>query len=234
MRREYLHLTKVLHEPLAPYLANVYNNLTHLIQGLVLAAIFYVISIQESITFPVALNIIISFGFVIVIWHSFIMHNQYIAIRASIFDTLLPIVLAVFQCILALAVTQPIYIHTFLIFPIMIMLEFIMLNAYIKNKNQLALKVFEEHFKELGSAFAKEFYIEFRNFEKLTIKNRMRLVFIILIFLNIFNFYFPFTLDLKTYFNFIVVGIIIILMGYFDVNRFFNKSKKLGKYGYKW
>jgi len=39
-------LRKVLHEPVAPHLTHVYTTLTHLVQGLVLAAIFYVISIQ--------------------------------------------------------------------------------------------------------------------------------------------------------------------------------------------
>ena len=54
-------LKKVLHEPLAPYLASAYNTLTHLVQGLVLAAIFYV-SIQQQITPPIACNLLISFG----------------------------------------------------------------------------------------------------------------------------------------------------------------------------
>jgi D-ribose pyranose/furanose isomerase RbsD len=227
-------LKKVLHEPLAPYLSSVYNTLTHLVQGLVLAALFYVISIQTQITPLILSNLIISFGFVVVIWHTFIQHNQYIVMRASIIDTLLPIVLGVCQVTLALAINQPIYIHTLLIFPILITLEFVAINVYVKNKDPLAVEIFKEHFKELGSEFAQDLYDEFRNFEKLTITRYMVLLLIILSILTLFNYFAPLNLIIKTYISTIVVGIIIILMGYYDLNKFFNNSKKLRKYGYKW
>jgi D-ribose pyranose/furanose isomerase RbsD len=225
---------KVLHEPMAPYLASVYNILTHLIQGLVLAALFFVMSIQTQITPLVLSNLIISFGFVVVIWHTFINHNQYIVMRISVIDTLLPIILAICQVTLALAINQPIYIHTLLIFPIIIMLEIIALNAYIKNKDPMALEIFKEHFKDLGTQFAQDFYDEFRNFEEITIKRNMITLFIILSILTIFNYFAPLNLTIKTYISTIVVGIIIILIGYYDLNRYFNNSKKLKKYGYKW
>jgi hypothetical protein len=228
------HIKKVLHEPMAPYLASVYNILTHLVQGLVLAALFYVMSIQTHITPLIVCNLIISFGFVVVIWHTFINHNQYIVMRISTIDTLLPIILAVCQCLLALAINQPIYIHTLLIFPIIIMLEIIALNAYIKNKDPIALEIFEEHFQDLGTQFAQDLYEEFRNFEEITIKRNMITLLIILSILTIFNYFAPLNLTLKTYISTIVVGIIIIMIGYFDLNRFFNNSEKLKKYGYKW
>jgi len=44
------HYRKVLHEPLAPYVVNTYNTLTHLVQSLVLAAIFYVLTTLPPIT----------------------------------------------------------------------------------------------------------------------------------------------------------------------------------------
>jgi len=233
MAKDDIQLAKVLHEPLAPYLASVYNNLTHLVQGLVLAALFYMISIQEQITLPIALNLIICFGFVVVIWHTFIVHNQYIVIRASIFDTLLPIVLSVCQCALALTVNQPIYIFTLLIFPIFITLELIILNAYVKNKDPLALEIFKERYKELGSQFTQDFYDELRKFEKITTQRKVPALLIILGLLTVFNYSSSINSEMKTYISFIIIGIFLFLMGYLDLNKILNRSQ-LRDYGYKW
>lgn len=225
-------MNKVLHEPIALYLTLTYNILVSLVQGFALGAIFYIITIQQNLDISLC-KIIISFGLVIFIWHGYILHNQYIVIRASIFDTLIPVVLGVCQCALALAINQPIYIFTLLIIPIIIMLDLALLNAYIKNKDPLALEIFKEHYKKIGPQFAKDLHGEIRNFEKQSIYNTIYVI-IFLIILSLFIYLFPLNLEIKTYISTIIVGILIILMSYYDLNQFLNNSKKLEKYGYKW
>jgi hypothetical protein len=62
-------LRKVLHEPVGPYVLEAYNTELHLVEGLVLAALFYVITIQPHITLPIVCNLIICVGFVITFWY---------------------------------------------------------------------------------------------------------------------------------------------------------------------
>ncbi len=225
-------LKKVLHEPLAPYVSSAYNILINLVQGFVLASIFYVIRIPEQWPPIVVCNLIICFGLVIVIWYNYITNSQYHVIRITIFDVIIPIVLGVCQCALALNINQPIYIFTLLVIPIFIMIEFTHLNGYIKNNDPLALGIFKEHYEILGLQFAQDIYDEFIRFHIFHLKKTF-LAIIILCFLTLSN-YFPLNLELQTYISLIVIGIFIITGTYFDLNNFFNNSEKLKKYGYKW
>jgi len=226
-------LKNVLHKPLAPYVASMNGILIHLVQGLVLAALFYVISIQEHWTPLLLGSLIISFGLVIGIWYNYITNNQYHVMRITIMDVIIPIVLAVFQCALALAINQPIYVFTLLVITINIMIEFIYLNSYIKNKDSLALGIFKEHYKKLEFQFAQNVYDEFIRFHIVSMKS-VFLFIIILGILTLFDYYFPLNLEIKSYISFIIIGIFLIMGVYYDLNRFFNNSEKLKKYGYKW
>jgi hypothetical protein len=226
-------LKKVLHEPLAPYVASVYNTLIHLVQGLVLAALFYVISLQTQITPIIVCNLIISFAFVITIWYEFITDNQYHVIRTSISDVIIPIVLAVCQVILALAINQPIYIFTLLVIPVFIMIDLSYVNGYLKNKGPMAYEVFKEHYKELGLQFAQDVYDESIRYQKEMIP-KIFMATIVVGILTMFNYYFPLNLAIKTYISTIIIGIFLTIAVYDDLNHYFNNSEKLKKYGYKW
>jgi len=226
-------LKKVLHEPLAPYVANVYNTLIHLVQGLALAALFYVISIQEQFTPVIIINLIICFGYIITIWHGNIINNQYNVMRPTIFDTLIPIVLAVFQSILALSVNQPFYIFNLILIIIIFTVDIQFLNSYRKSRKPLALEVFKEHFKRLDLQFAQDLYIEFRNFEKNVI-TKIIMFAIFFIILTIVLYFLPLNVEFKIYISSIAIAIFLILGSYNDLNHWFNNSDKLKKYGYEW
>jgi hypothetical protein len=224
----------VLHEPVAPYLSSTLNIINHLIHGLVLAAIFYVITIYwGQLTLPIVCNLIYCIGFVIVNWHSNMIYQQYIVARVSIFETILPIIAGIFLCVLALSVAQPIYIFTLLIIPIKITIVLMLWNQNRKNKDPIAFKIWKEHYKKLGSEFAQDMFDEFRKVGE----TGLRVTFFIIIcisILTLFNYFVPIDSAIKTYISFIILVTFLILISYFDLNHAFNNSEKLKKYGYKW
>jgi hypothetical protein len=224
----------VLHEPVAPYVVHSYNMLMHLVQGLVLAALFFVISEQEHFTLPLLCNLIICLGIMVSLWYNFLTNNQYgSAMRASVLNTLIPILLGVFQVGLALAITQSIYLFTLLMVPIFITVMIQLVDHINKHKNPQSLEIWKEHYKELGSQFAQDLFGELKRYEKDQLHKVFKLT-ISLGILTLFNYFFPLSLEIKTYISFIIVGIFIVLSVYFDLNHFFNDSEKLKKYGYKW
>jgi hypothetical protein len=227
-------LRKVLHEPVGPYVLEAYNTELHLVEGLVLAALFYIITIQPHITLPIVCNLIICVGFVITFWYGILTNSQYgSAMRASVFNTIIPILFGVFQVMLALAVAQPVYIFTLLVIPIFLVAIVQFLDHINKHKNPQALKIWKGQYKEIGSQFAEDLFEEFRKFEKETMQKLVYLT-IVLGILTLFNYYFPLNLTIKTYISFILIGILLIIGNYFDLNRYFNNSEKLKKYGIKW
>lgn len=226
-------LKKVLHEPVAPNVSTAYFILINLVQGLVLAAILSTIRIPEIWTPIVVGNLIISFGFVIGIWYNFITNTQYHVMRITIFDVIIPVVLFVCQYALALTINQPVYIFTLAVIPIYVMIEFIFLNGYLKNKDPLALETYKEHYEVLGLQFAQDIYDEYIKFHIVYLKQVFFAIIIVGI-LTIFNYLFPLNLEIKAYISITVVGIFIITGVYYDLNHFFNNSEKLKKYGYKW
>ena len=227
-------LRKVLHEPVGPYVLEAYNTELHLVEGLVLAALFYIVTIQPHITLPIVCNLIICVGFVITFWYGILTNSQYgSAMRASVFNTIIPLLFGVFQVILALAVAQPIYIFTLLVIPIMLVSLYQFWDHVKKHSDPQALKVWKGHFKDIGSQFTEDLFGEFRSYEK---EQMQRLIYltISLFILSLFNVFFPLNLDIKTYISFIIIGTFLIIGNYFDLNRYFNNSEKLQKYGIRW
>ncbi len=68
---------KIMHEPVGPYVVSAYTTIMHLVQGLVLAALFYAITLQPQITLIIIGKVIISIGIVITIWHNVLTNTQY-------------------------------------------------------------------------------------------------------------------------------------------------------------
>ncbi|HMK53930.1 MAG TPA: hypothetical protein VK444_04030 [Methanobacteriaceae archaeon] len=224
---------KVLHEPIGPYVVQGYNTILHLVQGFVLAALFYVLTIQP-ITPIILCNLLICVGIVVSLWYNIVTNSQYgSGIRASVFNTIFPVIIGIFQVALAFAISLPIYIFTLLLIPLFIVTMLHSRDHIIKHKHPQALEIWKEHFQELGSQFAQDIFDEFTTFEKDQL-NKVLYLTVSLAILTLFNYFFPLNLEIKTYISFVIVGIFIISSVYFDLNRFFNNSEKLKGYGYKW
>ena len=224
-------IRKVLHEPVAPYVVNVYNTLMHLVEGLVLAAIFYVITIQPHITPIIISNLIICLVVVISSWHGYITYNQYSVMRASILNTIIPIGFGVAQVALVLTISQPIYIFTLFLIPCFVIIIIQYWENINKHNKPIAFKIWKAHFKDIGSQFAKDFFDELRRYEKESVSKIYYLT-LFLVILTLFNYFFPLNLEIKSYISFIILlSIFIIGMSFADLNRFLKKSEKLRKYG---
>jgi hypothetical protein len=229
------HYRKVLHEPLAPYVTQTYNTLMHLVQGLVLAAIFYVISIHWGQLTPlIVLNLIICIGGLISLWYSYNTNTQYFIMRATILTTTIPIAMGISQVGLALSVASPIYIFTLFIIPPYILIIIQFWDNIKKHNDPLAWEMWKEHFRELGSKFTRDFFDEIKRYETEGIR-RMSYLAILIGILTLFNYYFPLNLTIKGYISFIaIILIFIFMMNNSDMNDHLNRSEKLKKYGYKW
>jgi hypothetical protein len=229
------HYRKVLHEPLAPYVANTYNTLTHLIQGLVIAAIFYVITTLPPITPLIVCNLIISLTLLIFVWYIYLTTSQYFVIRASPFNTIIPVSLGFVQVTLALNVAQPIYIFTLFLIPVFIIFLGQILDNILKDSKPMAFEIWNEHFRELGTQFAQDLFYEYRRYQKVGLRNGIFGIMLIGV-LTLFNYFFPLNLTIKGYISFIIIEPLFIFVGLYlsDMNRFFNNSEKLKKYGYEW
>jgi len=228
------HYRKVLHEPLAPYVVNTYNTLTHLVQSLVLAAIFYVLTTLPPITLLIVCNLIICLTLVIFVWYIYLTTSQYFVIRASPFNTIIPVTLGFTQVALALNIDQPIYIFTFFLIPVFIIFLGQIVDNILKDSKPMAFEIWSEHFRELGTQFAQDMFDEYRRYQKVGLRNGI-LGIILIGLLTLFNYFFPLNLTIKGYISFIaVILIFVFMMNNSDMNDHLNKSEKLKKYGYKW
>jgi hypothetical protein len=90
--------------------------------------------------------------------------------------------------------------------------------------------MWKEHFRELGSKFARDFFDEIKRYETEGIR-RMTYLTILIGILTLFNYYFPLNLTIKGYISFIaIITIFIFMMNHSDMNDHLNNSKKLKKY----
>lgn len=227
-------LRKIMHEPVGPYVIEAYTTVMHLVQGLVLAALFFVITEQPQITPIIVFKLVISVGIVITIWHNVLTNTQYgSTTRGSIYNTLLPIVWGIFQVLLAFSFDYPLYIFILLMIPIYVIAILHTWDHIIKNSRPQAFKIWKAHFKGVKPHFVQDLFDEFTRFEKDTTAKCLYFT-IVLGALTLFNYFITWNLEIQTYISLTIIGIFIIMANYFDLNRFFNNSEKLRKYGYKW
>lgn len=228
---------QVLYEPIAPYFANTYNTLVSVVQGVALAALFYIFSKEEFNPLIIS-KCIVAFGVICIIWHRFVVHTQYIAWRLTSIDTLIPMSFAMIQFGLILTIPK-----TILIFSLVITFIFILgLGAYLNaTRQKLGLKeLLEEHFMDINNGgfkneeFAEDLFQELISFNK-SARNLMG-AFAIFCFIITLAIYFLETIceEVKTYVATALFGIMILILGVYDLRNKFNKSERLKKYPYKW
>lgn len=223
---------KVLHEPVSPYLTNTYNMIVTLVQGAVLATLFMIL-IENPLTLVIFFKTLPIFLLVCLIWHSYLVHDQYIAQRARLIDTLAPLALGLFQCLLILSISKSTieYAVSFSIVPFVGIFAYIA--PYTAYNDPGTRELYKEHFKEQGEDFAVTLHSECKRFDKFAV---ITMVFVFFVFSTIttFIYYINLSEDLKTYIATISFTLIIILLLYYDMKYFLNHSKKLQKFGYRW
>jgi hypothetical protein len=227
-------IIKVLHEPIAPYLTNTYNILIQLIQGFVLAELLFILSRGDYYNIQLVGKTIVVLSVVALIWHHYLVSNQYLVTRAGAQDTIIPLCLAVLQVLLILAMPLRSYYFSFSLMLITLVSSLVYLNLYTKYKNPIAKEIFRVHFRELGPEFAEDIYSEIINYDK---KSSYFLAFVsaVLGLMTIVNYHVQFIPDeFKGYLVIVVAEAIIILLFYFDLKYVLNHSVKLKNYGFRW
>ena len=105
----------LLYEPVATYYADVYNTLISVVQGVALGGFIYVLSsfielIRLDLKITVHANMlmkaIVIFLIISLIWHRYVMHNQYLVWRIGVWDAIIPMLFAVLQISLALSMNS--------------------------------------------------------------------------------------------------------------------------------
>jgi hypothetical protein len=234
MKRNNRQLRKVMHEPIAPYMAHTYNTLIHLVQGIVFGALFYIISIQENVDILFTLKVVDVLLLTCLIWHYYLVHDQYIAWRARIRDTVVPIALGLSQCMLILAIPKTIFIFSLWFISIPIVGFFAYFNPFTGYKDPDAIELFREHFKDQDPEFAENLYSELRSFD-ISAMIAMVIVAVLLGVITALNYYIQaLSEEIKTYLFIIISGLIFMSLFKYDLKYKLNKSEKLKKYGYRW
>jgi hypothetical protein len=199
-----------------------------------LAALFYIISIQENLDILFTLKVLDVFLLSCLIWHYYLVHDQYIAWRVRICDTVVPITLGLSQCLLILAIPKTIFIFSLCFIIIPIVGFFAYLNPFTGYRDPDAIELFKEHFKDQGPEFAENLHSELRSFDKSAMV-AMVIVAAGLGVITALNYYIQaLSEEIKTYLFVIISGLIFIVLFKYDLRYQLNKSEKLKKYGYRW
>jgi hypothetical protein len=101
-----------------------------------------------------------------VIWHRYVTHDQYLAWRLGFLDTLIPMVFALLQMLLALSIGYKTFYFS-LIFAILYFWGFIAYtNAVNKHDRPDSELLYKEHFHIEGDQFAHDVLWAVKGFEK--------------------------------------------------------------------
>ncbi|MGZ4847486.1 MAG: hypothetical protein ACXVIP_05325 [Halobacteriota archaeon] len=227
-------IKQVLHEPISPYVTDSFNTITHLGQGVTLAALFYIITIQTEFDLLTAGKLVVLFLGIGFIWHLYLTSNQFVGWRPRIQDTLHPIALAIAECLLVVSIHQPIYVFAFFFTLILVIFIFAASFAITGNSRPEAVELFREHFKAQGELFADEFRLE-------TISIYKRFLAVGAILVPVFYlvtaalYVFSSLSDVVASYAFLALCYaFFIVMFRFDYIYYLNHSETLKKYGYRW
>lgn len=229
-----MQIKSTLHEPVSSYLTHSYNMVTQLVQSVNLAALFFVISIQQEFNLLFACKVIVLLLLICLIWHSYIYQDQFISWRPRKRDTITPIFFFITQSILTVTINQPIFIFALFFTLVPIVGFFGYYNPYTGYKQPDSLKLFKEHFKGEGEEFAENFHSELMSFDKQASKNMASVALILGLTTVLFFYTQPFYELIKSYLFIVSCGLIIIALLHFDMKYYLTNSQRLQKYGYNW
>ncbi|HAG51760.1 MAG: hypothetical protein A2056_00910 [Deltaproteobacteria bacterium GWA2_42_85] len=224
---------KDLHEPLSPYVSSAYNTLCSVTQGVALGALFYVLSSTKQLTCLIYLKCFVVALLIALLWHRYVVHNQFSVWRLGIPDTLIPIAFAIMQVWLALVVPKSITWFS----GVLAIISAIGILAYANtiygfNKKE-AEQLFREHYSEEENDFAEALHYEINSFQKSSWKHMLYST-LLMSFLTSINYTNWLSEDNKTYITTFFAVIIIALVFWFDLRWWLNNSRSAQIKKYHW
>ena len=254
----------ILHEPIAPYFTNTYNTLLSVVQGLSLGYLFIkfgeyinhatinkdysrlnflhkllIFSIPEHCDF--LFKFILIFCMAALLWHRYVVHDQYLAWRLNWFDTFILMLFALIQYLLILSLDQTLYDFTFFTFIFYILGLLAYFYAQRKNKKEHAQLIYKEHVinldennEQIGIEFSDIFLNEVNKFEKKADITMLICILIHLLFIIIFSFINNPNWHVLTIIYFCISFLMLIILFRFDLQFHLKKAKSLDKYNIPW
>ena len=174
------------------------------------------------------------------LWHRYVVHDQYLAWRLGIFDAIIPMIFACIQVILIFSIAKIIIYFSFISTIFYFWGAIAYINATVRHDTPETEYLYREHFDCIGPDFAKELLWEIKNFEKKAI--------VMMIFFAAFSGLFTLIMHYKPYFppyNKKIDDISTVVYTVFSVGSIFflfrrdlryelNKAATLKKYKFQW
>jgi len=170
---------KELSEPIAPYLGDAYIALTSVVQGVALAALLYVTSEMlknmevitiSTIPWVFVGKAMVVLALIILMWHRYVVHNQYNVGRFECRDTAIPILFSALQVALALSLSsQPFWFPAWM--TLICLTGVAAYHNLIRRYDKSATRrVFKEHYRSETNNFQKHIQDEIQIFQRLNMR----------------------------------------------------------------
>lgn len=161
LKKDGLNKYIMLNEPISPYFTNIYNTLVSVICGVSLGIIFsivysYVINLNK---FPdISIDMIKSIWqlaiivlIICIVWHHYIMHNNFVAWKINLRDTFIPFSFSILFFVISASTTKNIryFIYCFTLFCFIGFLAY--LNSFYELTRFDKIKeIYSNHYNDLG------------------------------------------------------------------------------------
>jgi len=174
-------IRKILFEPVGPYFADAYTTLTSVVQGLALGILGFQIATLyfdgkgadidlTLLKSAVTLKLFLVFLLICLMWHRYIVHNQFYAWQLGVEDTIIPLTFGILEVLLILAAPKALIYSAFLFACVSTLGIFAYVNTIQKHRdppeNPKALAIYKEHFHSLGTEFGAIMFDEVTRYER--------------------------------------------------------------------
>ena len=229
---------KILHDPLSNYISGTYNTLMSVVQGVSLGGVFYVMQLQfdhgELITWESILKLSVVILLMSLLWHRYVVHNQFAVWRLEIQDTLIPIILGVLQFWLVLAIFCQIWWFSAALAAISAVGMVAYINTVWRYEKQETRQLFVEHFKNESEDFALSLWHEILKYQRLSTLN-MAIIMVLNISVTVINLRLDIVgMTTKTLLTCILALIIILLAFALDQRWWLSRMAPENIRRYKW
>lgn len=224
---------KQLHEPLSPYVSSAYNTLCSVTQGVALGGLFWVLS-TEPFTLYLFLKCTVVVLLIGLIWHRYVINDQLVGWHLSPTDTLIPILLVMFQFWLILAIKESIYLFSFAMTVISLGGIAAYQNSYKRSREIASRELLDEHYDGESETFKKDLHdviVGFSSNERVT----MAIVTALMAAITSINYYDKyFSEGSHIIFTTIIMITVILVLFYKDVRWELKNSKSTSISKYNW
>lgn len=154
---------QLFHEPLSPYISTTYNTLLSVVQGVALGGIFYTLFTAHSanaLTWELCIRLLIAGSLIAVLWHRYVIHNQFAVWRLAFQDTAIPFLFAASQFWLVLSLRSDIQWFTGALTTVAAIGSLAYINTVRRYQKPQTVQHFVRHVKRFRSLHPEDFDVD--------------------------------------------------------------------------